>query len=148
MCLEHVVGIAAGLLAAFAAANGLAQTPAPRTDIPSTFTRSTGEVWSEGDLRPVDKAVLVEATGQRSRVRLLTRSKTEIIVESATFVVMNNGDKGVLIKSVGGATVTATSPTAVGLTKRASQRRMEAHSVEIGIAPDGSGYFRAVRHPI
>ena len=40
-------------------------------DIPSTFTRRSGEVWSEVGLRAVNAALLVEAVGQRSRVQIV-----------------------------------------------------------------------------
>jgi hypothetical protein len=113
---------------------------------PSTFSRRPGEVWSEVGLRSVNDAVLVEAAGERSRVRLLARDQREVVIEASTFTVTNSSGKGVTIKSVGGATVTMTQPGANGRFPSGA-RRMDAHSVEVGIAPDGWGYFRAVRHP-
>jgi hypothetical protein len=134
MSLRQVAGFAAAaLLVAATAADALGQR-APQPN----FTVMSSEVWSETGLRVLDDALLVEPTGQRSRVRLLTRDSAEIIVEGSTFMVMNGGPKGIIIKSVGGATVTSTT----------TKRRMEAHSVEVGLSPEGWGYFKAVRHPI
>ena len=38
------------------------------TGVPSTFTRRSGEVWSERGLRAVNDVPLVEAVGQRSPI--------------------------------------------------------------------------------
>lgn len=113
----------------------LPQGPMPLR--PSTFATTPGEVWTEGGLQTVNNALLIEPTGQRSRVRLLTRGSAEILVEGSTFMVINGGPNGLVIKSVGGATVTST----------ATKRRMNADSVEVGLSADGWGYFKAVRHP-
>jgi hypothetical protein len=116
-------------------------------DIPSTFTRRAGEVWSEVGLRAVNAALLVEGAGQRSRVRLLTHDRGEVVIEGSTFTITSDSGKGVTIRSVGGATVTMRAQGAAQGRPLPGGRRMEADSVEVGIAPDGSGYFRAVRHP-
>ena len=142
MAAPHIAAIGLCLLATAAAL--CAQDR--RADMPSTFTRRSGEVWSEVGLRAVNDALLVEAVGQRSRVRLLTRDQKEVVIEGSTFTITNSSGKGVTIKSVGGATVTMSDPRLLS-TGRTGTRRMEAHSVEVGIAPDGWGYFRAVRHP-
>lgn len=142
MSVRHVAAIGLCLLGTAAALSAQDRG----AGLPSTFTRRAGEVWSEVGLRAVNNALLVEAAGQRSRVRLLTRDQKEVVIEGSTFTITNNSGKGVTIKSVGGATVTMTDPRLLS-TGRTGTRRMEAHSVEVGIAPDGWGYFRAVRHP-
>jgi hypothetical protein len=124
--------ITAAIIVAATAAGAMAQ----RTPQPNLTARSS-EVWSETGLRAVNDALLVEPAGHRSRVRLLTHGNAEIIVEGSTFMVMNGGPRGIIIKSFGGATVMSMS----------TKRRMEAHSVEVGLAPEGC-YFKAVRHPI
>ena len=139
--MRHVTAIGLCLLGTAAALSAQDRG----TGVPSTFTRRSGEVWSERGLRAVKTTPLVEAVGQRSRVRLLTRDQKEVVIEGAAFTTNDSG-KGVTIRSVGGATVTMTDPRLLS-TGRSGTRRMDAHSVEVGIAPDGSGYFRAVRHP-
>jgi hypothetical protein len=143
MSLRHIAAIDLCLLATVAALSAQDRG----AGIPSTFTRRSGEVWSEVGLRAVNDALLVEAAGRRSRVRLLTRDQKEVVIEGSTFTITNNSGEGVTIKSVGGATVTMRAPGAQQGRPLPAARRMQADSVEVGIAPDGSGYFRAVRHP-
>lgn len=114
--------------------------------VPSTITKRAGEVWSEVGLRTVNAALLVEAGGERSRVRLVTPDRGEVVIEASTFTITSGGGKGVAIKSIGGATVTMRAPGA-SPGRPLPGRRMEADSVEVGIGADGWGYFRAVRHP-
>jgi len=143
MSVRHIAAIGLCLLCTAAAFSAQARG----AGIPSTFTRRSGEVWSEVGLRAVNAAMLVEAAGQRSRVRLLTRDQKEVVIEGSTFTITGNSGRGVTIKSVGGATVTMSAPGAQQGRPLPGARRMQADSVEVGIAPDGWGYFRAVRHP-
>src|SRR5687767_4208408 len=130
MSVRHIAAFGLCLLGAAAAPSAQDRG----TGVPSTFTRRAGEVWSEVGLRAVNAALLVEAAGQRSRVRLLTRDQKEVVIEGSAFTTNDSG-KGVTIKSVGGATVTMTDPRLLS-TGRSGTRRMEAHSVEVGIAPN------------
>ena len=143
MSVRHIAAIALCLSGAATAFSAQERG----TGIPSTFTQRAGEVWSEAGLRAVNAALPVETEGERSRVRLLTRYQWEVVIEGSTFTITNNSGKGVTIKSVGGTTVTMRAPGAQQGRPMPGGRRMQADSIEIGIAPDGSAYFRAVRHP-
>src|SRR5688572_9712987 len=82
MSVRHIAAIGLCLLGTAAALSAQDRG----AGLPSTFTRRPGEVWSEVGLRAVNDALLVEATGQRSRVRLLTRDQKEVIIEGSTFI--------------------------------------------------------------
>jgi hypothetical protein len=114
----------------------VAQRPPVPSLPPSTFADTPGEIWTESGLRAVDDALQVETAGDRARVRLATRDDGQITVEGATFMV-DGGANGVVIRSVGRATVVA----------EPGRRRMEADSVEVWLSPDGWGYLKAVRRP-
>ena len=143
MSVRHIAAIALFLLGTAPAFSAQERG----TGIPSTITPRAGEVWSEVGLRAVNDALLVEAAGQRSRVRLLTRNQWEVVIEGSTFTITNTSGKGVTIKSVGGATVTMRAPGGQQGRPLPAGRLMQADSVEVGMAPDGWAYFRAVRHP-
>ena len=97
--------------------------------------RSGDEVWSESGLRVVSKSLQLEPSGDRlARIRLIAAGSDQITVEASTFM-MGGDQSGVVIKSLGPATVMAPS----------RGRRMEVDSIEVWLSADGWGYLKAVR---
>ena len=91
------------------------------------------EVWSEGGLRLAGKSVQASVGDRGIRVQLAAGTR-QVTVEAATFTMTCPSRSGLMIKSVGPATV-ATS----------KGRTMYAGSVEVWVTRDGWGYFKAVR---
>ena len=68
------------------------------------------------------------------RLEAFSATKSEIIIEAPTFVVLGASPSGMVVKSVGPATIAASDG-----------RRMDASSIEVWLSRDGWGYFKAVR---
>ena len=95
------------------------------------------EFWSEGGLRVAGKSLQLGLSGEHlARVRL-SSAKTEITVEATSFFVMRADPSGMVVKSMGPATVTASDG-----------RRMYADTIEVWLSSDGWGYFKATRRVV